>query len=248
MPITTIDDVISELTTIIDECWQQNSRLGYFPAMYRQVTILIKEGVENGRFDDGERMERLDVVFAQRYLDAYRLYRQGQPTTAAWAYAFERAEEPRPIILPHLLLGMNAHINLDLGIAAAQICHDCELEPLRNDFFAVNNVLAHLFDEIQEGVNYGSALFRWLDLLGGRLDEALGNFSLRQARQFAWERAEALHQLAPEKQSSLVAQMDQTTRLLANLICPPFSLGELVSAIISPADAPEPRQIIEALS
>lgn len=248
MDIRTIDDVIGELTAIIDDCWQQNSRLGYFPAMYRKVTVLIKEGVENGRFDDGERMEHLDVVFARRYIEAYRLYRQGQPTTAAWVYAFERAQEPRPIVLPHLLLGMNAHINLDLGIAAAQICHDCDLEPLRDDFFAVNHVLAHLFDEVQEGVNDSSAMYRWLDRLGGRADETLGNFSLRRARQSAWEKAQALHQLASENQPAFIDQIDQTTCLLAKVICPPFAVSQLLSGLLPTPDAPEPRQIIEALA
>ncbi|MGB4870723.1 MAG: DUF5995 family protein, partial [Candidatus Promineifilaceae bacterium] len=67
----TIDDVIHDLTAIIDECREMDSRLGYFPAMYRKVTAQIKEGVENGRFEDGPRMIQLDVVFAQRYIDAY---------------------------------------------------------------------------------------------------------------------------------------------------------------------------------
>ncbi|MBK6326441.1 MAG: hypothetical protein IPF56_10965 [Chloroflexi bacterium] len=40
----TIDDVIHDLTAIIDECREMDSRLGYFPAMYRKVTAQIKEG------------------------------------------------------------------------------------------------------------------------------------------------------------------------------------------------------------
>jgi hypothetical protein len=87
----TIHDVIDELGEIIAECQQTNSRMGYFPAMYRKVTVRIKEGIENGRFDDPERLEHLDVVFAQRYLEAYRQYRQGQQPTLAWAYASDRA-------------------------------------------------------------------------------------------------------------------------------------------------------------
>jgi hypothetical protein len=248
MTAVTIDDVIRDLTDIIDECWQNNSRLGYFPAMYRKVTVRIKEGVANGRFEDAERMEHLDVVFAQRYIEAYQQQRQGLPPTRAWAYAFDRAQDPEPSVLHHLLLGMNAHINLDLGIAAAQVCHNCALDPLKNDFFEVNLVLAGLLDEVQEGVNQSSALFRLVDSLGGRADEAMGNFSIQRARQSAWEKAQALHQLAPEAHPALIDRYDRATGLIARLICPPFSLSQALTAVIGPAETPEPRAIIDALA
>lgn len=244
----TIDNVISDLTDIINECRQANSRLGYFPAMYRKVTVRIKEGVENGRFEDPERMERLDVTFAQRYIEAYRQHRQGQPPTRVWAYAFERCLDPQPSVLHHLLLGMNAHINLDLGIAAAQVCQDCALEPLKNDFFEVNQVLAGLLDEVQAGVNHSSPLFRAIDALGGRADEALGNFSIQRARHAAWEKAQALHQLAPEAHPALIDRYDLAASRLAQLICPPFSITDVFARLSRESDPLDPREIIDALA
>ena len=38
-----------------------------------------------------------------------------------WSVAFHAAHRRPPIIFQHLLLGMNAHINLDLGIACAEV-------------------------------------------------------------------------------------------------------------------------------
>lgn len=56
----------------------------------------------------------------------------------------------RPLILQHLLLGINAHINLDLGIAAAQTSPGDDLPDLRNDFVEINRVLVRQVDGIRE--------------------------------------------------------------------------------------------------
>ena len=47
-----------------------------------------------------------------------------------------------PVILQHLLLGINAHINLDLGIAAVETSPGNQLAPLKNDFDMINKLLA----------------------------------------------------------------------------------------------------------
>ena len=70
----TIDDVLADLDVILEKSLAAPSRLGYFAALYRKVTAKVKEGIESGFFDDGPRMEQLDVVFASRYLDALALF------------------------------------------------------------------------------------------------------------------------------------------------------------------------------
>ena len=80
----TIDEIIERITEIVDEAKEDRSRIGYFPALYRKVTIRVKQGIEEGFFDDGERMERLDVIFARRYLDAFDEYRSGGTPTQSW--------------------------------------------------------------------------------------------------------------------------------------------------------------------
>ena len=77
-PAKNIDEVIARLTDIIDISRQEPGRMGYFAALYRKVTINVKQGILNGRFEDGARMERLDVNFANRYLEAYELHRKGE--------------------------------------------------------------------------------------------------------------------------------------------------------------------------
>ena len=67
-----------------------------------------------------ERMERLSITFVDRYLAALDGYRAGRTVTKSWELALDTAEARRPIVLQHLLLAINAHVNLDLGIAAAE--------------------------------------------------------------------------------------------------------------------------------
>lgn len=90
MNATTIGEVVSQLDEIVLACRQQPSRNGCFAALYRNVTI--------------------DVA-----IRAYEQRRLGAWTSKVWARAFDCAELRQPLIIQHLLLGMNAHINLDLG-------------------------------------------------------------------------------------------------------------------------------------
>ncbi|HTI94128.1 MAG TPA: DUF5995 family protein, partial [Puia sp.] len=68
MKATTIDEVLSQLSGIIAESRQAGDRCGFFAALYYKVTAKVKEGIEKGQFEDGARMEKLDVLFANRYL------------------------------------------------------------------------------------------------------------------------------------------------------------------------------------
>ena len=102
--INTIDEVISALQIIIAESEKNSDTMGYFAALYKKVTIKVKEGIASGYFDDGSRMEQLDVVFAKRHLEAYFTFQNGEPVTLSWQKAFELSARYRPIVLQHLLI------------------------------------------------------------------------------------------------------------------------------------------------
>jgi hypothetical protein len=87
----TIDEVIAQLDEIIERSILEESRLGYFAALYRRGTIKVKEGIAEGRFDDGPRMERLDVAFANRHLEAIDQFWKGQNPTQCWMVSFNAA-------------------------------------------------------------------------------------------------------------------------------------------------------------
>ncbi len=184
---TTINEVIKQLDQIVDQSKNQHNRLGYFPALYKLVTIDIKKKISEGYFDDNERMENLDVVFANRYLEAWNKNKNGKGCSRSWQLSFTAAEYWNPLVIQHLFLGMNAHIGFDLGIAAATISNEKTIHDLKPDFFKINEVLASLVDEVQKELASIWPLLKPIDWLAGRLDEKLAKFAMEIARDAAWQ-------------------------------------------------------------
>lgn len=244
---TTIDGVVRVLDEIIDECVREESRLGYFAALYRRVTVGVRRRVENGTYADGPRMEQLDVCFAQRYIDAYFQYRRDERPTEAWAYTFEAGQDEQPIVLQHLLLGMNAHINLDLPIASARILDEHDPTELEADFHAVNNLLGTLIDEIQDEISTAGTWMKVVDVLGGPVDEALCSVFLSRARSGAWRRAQKLHDVDSEKWAYLIQRYDYDTLRMAQRIYAPDSSMRRLRHGLRRAESDDVRAVIEAM-
>lgn len=225
-PARDIDQVVRALDGIVDDCRQRGCRLGLFAALYRRVTVEVKGRLDKGQFVDPERMERLDTAFANRYLEAYAHHHGGRAPTRAWAAAFAARDDDALLVLQHLLLGMNAHILLDLGVTTAEIARDHGTAGLKHDFDAINGVLADLVDEIQEEVGRASALLRTLDRLGGRLDERALGFGLATARRRAWRHALALRGTPGRLTPRMVGHIDRRVeRVAARIRQPPLRLG-----------------------
>jgi uncharacterized protein YoaH (UPF0181 family) len=243
-----IDEVIQHLDSIIATSVQESSRLGFFAALYRQVTIKVKEGIASGRFEDGARMEQLDVIFANRYLEAYDQFRNSVTPTRSWLVAFEAARRWRLLILQHLLLGINAHINLDLGIAAAQTSPGEKLPALKRDFEEINQILAELLDDVQQKIGALSLLLGLLDHFGSRTDEAIFDFSLIIARDGAWRFAGKFAALTPEQQQAAISERDEKITALANKIISPGWLIRLLALVIRLFESSNVPKIIQVLS
>lgn len=203
----TIDEVIENLDRIIDKCSRENLRAGYFAILYRQVTVRVKEGILNGAFDDNARMEKLDVLFASRFIDAFDNYYSGLPVTQSWQVAFDAAADSQPVIMQHLFLGINAHINLDLGIAVVETAPGTALPAIQNDFMKINEILASLVAGVKANLSKVSLLFGLLiGLVKGR-DEMLVNFTIDVARDGAWSFAETYN--ASENKQQCIQERDE---------------------------------------
>jgi hypothetical protein len=219
-----IDEVIERLDAIIARAIDERDRLGYFAVLYRTVTAAVKQGIAAGRFENGPRMERLDVVFANRYLDAFDTHRRGGTPTKSWAVAFAAGSSRRAVIMQHLLLGMNAHINLDLAIAASEVCPGVAIAGLEHDFNEINTVLATLENAVEREV---CALSPWIDRLdhiepgAGRV---IANFSIDRARAQSWATAQRLAALAAAERTSAIDEIDRDVALLAHLIAQPIGI------------------------
>lgn len=222
MVLETMDDVLRQLDDIVAISRRRGSADGYFAALYRRTTASVKLGIERGAFEDGPRMVRFDAWFAQRYVDAWWQRERGEATTAAWKVAFDCDRAYWPLVLQHLLLGMNAHINLDLGVAAAEIAPGAGIHALQKDFAAVNQILADMVDDMQDRLATIWPAMRALDGVGLDGDEAVVNFSIRHARAQAWSTALALAALPDATaRAEQVRRVDADAAALARRVLRP---------------------------
>jgi len=223
-PPQTIDEVLNQLDQIIFTCRTEGSRFGFFATLYRNVTIKVKEGIAAGVFDDGPRMERFDVAFANRYLAALGSFRQNQPLSNCWRVAFETNSRYWPLIIQQLLVGMNAHINFDLGIAAAGIAPGPELPTLRADFDRINTILGGMIFKVRTDIEGLSPWIKFVDRLAPTHEDTIINFSLNKARASAWLVATLVNATPAEKLGTKLSILDDGVAKLGSLIGSPKGL------------------------
>jgi len=104
-----IDDVLRILDGILADCKAASDPLGYFPALHRQVTLTVKQGIATGFFADGPRMDRFDALFANRYFAAYEAFRSGGSPSKSWQVAFQSTQSGQ-LILALLLAASGAAV------------------------------------------------------------------------------------------------------------------------------------------
>jgi hypothetical protein len=231
MQCNTIEEVINTLNTIVEDCKTTNCPLGFFAVLYRKVTLNVKEGILKNSFDDNVRMEKLDVLFANRYFKAYFDYKENKPISKSWKVAFDAKNKDSYIVLQHLLLGINAHINLDLGIATITTLENHLLEGIKNDFNHINRLLSDMTDEVKKNMGSISPVFGMLMPLAKRWDDKLIQFSISTARDGAWEFAQCLN--ADQNNSvTIISERDLIiTKLGTALISPVRTLQWVLNTI-----------------
>ena len=242
LPASSIDDVIGQLDIIIEWAKENESKLGYFPALYRKVTWRVKDGIIRNEFEDSARMEKFDVIFANRYLTAFEKYHNQHDPVRAWDHAFDAAHRWKPIILQHLMLGMNAHINLDLGIAAAETVDALgdSLLDMKHDFFLITDILIEMIDHVQNEISQVWPLMRLLDRIAGEKDELIAAFGLDVSRNRAWKTARALANLSDARRDHTIGKLDRNVRNLGKLL---LSNGPIFGVLLFIARLGEMRSV-----
>jgi hypothetical protein len=119
-------------------------------------------------------------------LKAYYAYKNGEPCSVSWQVAFDASKQWKPLVIQHLLVGMNAHISLDLGIAAAEVQPN-DIESLHKDFNKINEVLGDLINTVQDQLASIFPLLKPIDWIAGGADEKIAKFTMDIARDAAWD-------------------------------------------------------------
>jgi hypothetical protein len=243
----TIDEVLEQLDAVIAVSKENNDPLGCFAYIYRRTTAQIKLAILEGKFEDNARMEKFDVLFANKYLDAYRDFHNGKAVCSPWTAAFD-VKKDKLTILQHIILGMNTHINYDLGLSATEFMAGGKIEELEKDFMLVNDILASLVDELQVKVSKVSRLMFLLDWIGERNDEVVINFSMEKARKQAWNFALAMSVIEGPAREAMIIEAENLVTILGNkLKNPPGKLLPFVINIISRFETKDVKKIIARL-
>ncbi len=222
-PPATLDDVLASLEAIVDEAIQTRSPIGYFGALYERVTLAIKRAIVARSFEDNDRMGLLDRAFAGRFLDAWDRHKRGAAPTASWAVAFDALSDRGTLIIQHLLLGINAHINLDLGIAAATIAPGAAIGSLKDDFDKINAILARLVGAVQLALDEVSPRFKTIEAVAW-VEDKIFDFALDAARDGAWAFAVKLAALSSDRWGDEIAARDVAVVGVARAILNPGAL------------------------
>jgi len=181
-----LPDVLARIEEILDHCRKAESPLGYFAALYTKVAKAIEQGVEKGDFDDNERLERLDVHFVNYYIHAMNCAFSGAPAPAHWQLAVDAAKKPETLVLEHLFLAMNAHINYDLSNAVHDSVKPEDIISFKPDFLRVNAILFGLLDDVQEDVARFVKPLKWYLSFGEKADDLFISFVMKQMRNDAF--------------------------------------------------------------
>lgn len=242
------NEVVLALDRILADSRYEAQPLGLFPALYRQVTLAVRRGIALGLFEDGPRMDAFDTQFANRYLVALDRWQRGLPIRGAWQQAFDFGQRGQGIAMQHLMLGMNAHINLDLGVAAAAVAPGASLPALHRDFNLINDLLEAMIDDCQQVLDRYSPVLDLLDRVGGRKDEAIADFSMRRARAAAWEVAEGLAHLEGPARRAAVGRIDRRACEIGRRVAHPGPVLGLAIEAIALVESTDHRSMIAQLN
>ena len=248
MQANAIDAVIDRLDTIVEYSKKEGDTAGYFAALYRKVTKRVRKGIIAATFEDSSRMEILAVLFAQRYLDAYDKFYSNKPLSKSWQIAFNKTRTYRPIVLQHLLWGINAHINLDLGIAVAVVAKQVPLEDLKKDFNKINALLAELVEDLQKELSQILPSLKYVLMISGKLDNFLIDFSMKKARDGAWIFANELYLAKQSDWEEMILVRDNKIAVIASYINPSGFVPNVVLALIRRKESGSVKKKIEILS
>ncbi len=214
--------------------------MGYFATLYRRMTVAVQQGILNNMFEEAARMEQLDVHFANRYITAWDAYVNHRSCSKGWTTAFDACNNASLVVLQHLILGINTHINLDLSIAAALTCPGEKIYGLQKDFEKINDVIADLSQKVQDSLANIWFPLRTLQKITNKREEPVLNFSINSARKASWANAVALALIQGPAHENYIIKIDALVAEIANRIINP---GVGMRLLLRPVNWMESRKI-----
>jgi hypothetical protein len=231
-PATTIEEVIERLEALHAEL-PVDDGVHWFNRLYLAVTHAVSDWLDANEQAAPGFLERLDVVFGNKFLEAYDAAAAGLDffPFRAWKPLFERRRRRDIAPLQFALAGMNAHINHDLAIGVQDVCGERGVRPDRDapeyqDYIAVNGLIERTEAEVKVWLLTGAIAL--LDRHFGPVDDAIAIWNVTAAREAAWTHGEVLFELSDRGfvEQRYRGVLDRTTGFVGSAILLPVGAFE----------------------
>ncbi len=228
--------MVATTNTITEWAVENSSRLGYFAALYKRITIAVGTAVEDGAFEDGPRMDRLDAAFASAVLRCA-----------------QRLLPPRPVLEAHPVVA--GHVRVGSTSPRRSWCSTCspgspptscwtsasrcrvwsganKLPSLHKDFDTINAVLASQIGGVVNDINELSPALADIYAVLQQHQIFVLNEAIRSLRDSAWRFATVLA-LEPgfARPATIWARDLQVSRQAQAVFDPPSLIGAFDLAI-----------------
>lgn len=219
--VASLSDLIAVMSAHLERFDRTGDHRGAFLRVYRRMTATVTERLTAQYFLDPAWVERVAIRFAWYYFDALERFEQGGSPPPAWAYAHTVAVRKQGFLLQDVLLGMNAHINNDLPLVAAEILRGEQDERSvfrtvrrRFDHDQINRVLHEVIPAVEAEIaaSYGRLLLS-LGRVMGDLDQTLATFGLKTWRDNVWRNARFLLAAESEAERAMIIHFIQQDAL-----------------------------------
>lgn len=193
--LNTVEDVIG-LMRAIDEILPNDDGLKWFNLLYLNVTEGLLEHPPIDGWENQTFVDRLAVIFAGLYFNAAVRWQQDRSSTPrAWRPLFASRWQSGIMRVQFAIAGLNAHINHDLAIALVQTSEEIGTVPRHGtpehrDFNKVNPILETVTERVK--LFLATGIVGAVDQDLGRLDDVVALWSVRKARETAWDNGEIL--------------------------------------------------------
>jgi hypothetical protein len=132
-----IDDLIADMSARWGTYDSQCDPKAAFNLMYLHMTYGLRDHIRDMFFDNGELMSNFTVKFAHRYFQWLDADQNNNFCAPVWVDAFTYGKTLKSSVYEDLFLGMNAHINYDLG----QIVYEMNYGAYKDDYDRINDIL-----------------------------------------------------------------------------------------------------------
>jgi hypothetical protein len=194
-----------------------------FALLYLAMTEGVRDHVARRYFDHGNTIAQMALDFAGRYHRAFDAWDRGDMANVSgpWREAFAWAASANSTVLEDVFLGMNAHINFDLGLVAWQL--GMVEKGRKDDYDRINDVMANVSRDATQRLadHYDPSMAPGEE---GSLADAAVLQVLYQWRESAWQQAVLLtSEPDDDVQAAHMEGMEGTAVLTAKLFQAPKS-------------------------